>query len=336
MTTPKLGLPEITESQASKYVTHNQALNDLDAIVQLSVVDRDLAEPPGSPVAGNAYIIASAPSAGSPWVAGSVDDIAYYYQSSWSFLTPSEGWQGWLLDENVRVVYTSTGWAATDPYKLPVTYVSVDTSVTNAQSAQTFGVQTAGATTIVYLPEASTVSNGFVTAVFKATGDGNPAIVNGNGTTVDGSTTFRLPYQYDSIYLVCDTSAWHSIQKSVQTATVLAGIEFKGYTETFVTASVAAGTTTLSLASANVFDLPLTANASVVFGNVASGKAVSATVFTRQDATGNRTFNVVNAVYASGQASTVTANASAEDMWTFVTKDAGATWYGSRAGGKFA
>jgi len=335
MTTPKLGLAEIVESQASKYATHNEALNQLDIIVQLGVIDRDLAEPPGSPAAGDAYIIASAPSAGSPWAAGTVDDVAYYYQSTWDFVTPNEGWQAWLLDENARIVYSSTGWAATDPYRLPVNYVSADTSVTNAQSANTFGVQTGAASVTVYLPPVGTVSNGFVTAIFKSTSDGNPAIVDGNGATVDGSTTFRLPYQYDSIYLVCDTSAWHSIQKSVQTDSVLAGIEFKGYTETFVTASVAAGTTTLSLASANVFDLPLTANASVVFGNVASGKAVSATVFTRQDATGNRTFNVVNAIYASGQASTVTANASAHDVWTFTTLNAGATWYAARGGGKF-
>lgn len=335
MSTPKLGLAEIAEAQASKYVTHNEALNQLDAIVQLGVLDRNLAEPPASSTVGDAYIIASAPSAGSPWAGGSTDDVAYYYQASWSFVTPSEGWQAWVLDENVRAIYSSTGWGASDPYKLPVTYVSVDTSVTNAQSAQTFGANTANGSVVVYLPDIAGVTNGFISAVFKATSDGNPAIINGNGALVDGSATFRLPYQHDSIYLVADASSWHSIQKSVQTDSLLEGIEFKGYTETFVQASVTGSTTTLSLASANVFELPLTANASIVFGNVASGKAVSTTIFTRQDATGGRAVNVVGAIYASGQASTVSAQASALDMWTFVTLDAGSTWWGSRAGGKF-
>jgi len=336
MTTTNLGLPELTQSQSSKYVTHNEALNILDAIVQLSIIDRDLDEPPGSPAVGDAYIVASAPSAGSAWV-GKTDYVAYYYDAIWNFLTPRNGWQGWVLDEDVRAIYSSTtGWAASDPYKLAVNYVSANTSITNAQAAQTFGVQTGGGNRIMYLPTAATVDNGFITAIFKATGDGNTVTVNGNGTTVDGSTTHTLPNQYDSIYLVCDTSAWHSIQKSIQTDSLLEGIEFKGYTETFVSVPVSTTTTTFSLASANVFRTVLDANASIVFGNVPSGKAVSATIFSIQDGTGGYTMNVVGAIYASGEASTVTTTANAKDMWTYITLDAGTTWYGSRAGGKFA
>lgn len=335
MTTAKLSMPELTQTQGSKYVTHNEALNLLDVIVQLNIIDRDLDEPPGSPAVGDTYIVASAPSAGSPWV-GETDSIAYYYQTQWNFLTPNEGWQGWVLDENVRTIYSSAlGWAASDPYKLPVTYVSVDTSITNAQSAQTFGAQTAAGSVVVYLPDIATVDNGFISAVFKHTSDGNPAIVDGNGTTIDGSTVFDLPNQHDSIYLVADTSAWHSIQKSVKTDSLLEGIEFKGYTETFVSVPVSTATTTFSMASANVFTTVLNANASIVFGNVPSGKAVSATIFTIQDGTGGRTMNVVGAIYASGESSTVSAQVSARDMWTYITLDAGTTWYGSRAGGKF-
>ena len=44
-----LQLPYIEAAQAQKHVTHNEAIRKLDAIVMLSVLDRDLATPPGSP-----------------------------------------------------------------------------------------------------------------------------------------------------------------------------------------------------------------------------------------------------------------------------------------------
>ena len=47
--TTHLLLPYILASQAQKHVTHNEALRLLDAMVQLSVLDRDLAAPPASP-----------------------------------------------------------------------------------------------------------------------------------------------------------------------------------------------------------------------------------------------------------------------------------------------
>ncbi len=42
-------------------VTHNEAIRALDAIVQLAVLDRDLAAPPGSPGEGARYIVATGP-----------------------------------------------------------------------------------------------------------------------------------------------------------------------------------------------------------------------------------------------------------------------------------
>ena len=50
--TPNLGLPYIMAAQSQKHVTHNEAIRALDAVVQLSVLDRDLSAPPGSPVEG--------------------------------------------------------------------------------------------------------------------------------------------------------------------------------------------------------------------------------------------------------------------------------------------
>ena len=55
--TTHLLLPYILAAQAQKHVTHNEALRLLDGLVQLSVLDRDLTAPPGSPADGDRYIV---------------------------------------------------------------------------------------------------------------------------------------------------------------------------------------------------------------------------------------------------------------------------------------
>ena len=57
--TTHLLLPYILASQAQKHVPHNEALRILDGLVQLSVLDRDLTAPPGSPADGDRYIVGS-------------------------------------------------------------------------------------------------------------------------------------------------------------------------------------------------------------------------------------------------------------------------------------
>ncbi len=59
--TPNLGLPYIMAAQSQKHVTHNEAIRALDAMVQLAVLDRDLAAPPGSPAEGARYIVGGSP-----------------------------------------------------------------------------------------------------------------------------------------------------------------------------------------------------------------------------------------------------------------------------------
>ena len=59
--TPNLQLPYLMAAQAQKHVTHNEALRALDAVVQLTVLDKDLASPPGSPTDGVRYIVAAGP-----------------------------------------------------------------------------------------------------------------------------------------------------------------------------------------------------------------------------------------------------------------------------------
>lgn len=106
--TPNLKLPLILPSQAQKHVTHNEALQLLDTVVHLSVIDRDLVTPPVNPAEGGRYIVA--PGASGAW-AGQVGKIASFVDGGWSFATPQEGWIVWIADEDVLVVWNGSSWA---------------------------------------------------------------------------------------------------------------------------------------------------------------------------------------------------------------------------------
>ena len=59
--TPNLNLPYLLAAQSQKHVTHNEALRILDSLVQITVLDRNLAAPPAVAVEGDRYIVAASP-----------------------------------------------------------------------------------------------------------------------------------------------------------------------------------------------------------------------------------------------------------------------------------
>ncbi len=105
--TPNLILPYILAAQSQKHVTHNEAIRALDALVQITALDRNLAAPPGSPAEGDRYIVAASPTGA--W-AGHAGKIAAYQDAAWLFYAPKEGWLAWVADENLAVVYDGTDW----------------------------------------------------------------------------------------------------------------------------------------------------------------------------------------------------------------------------------
>lgn len=108
--TANLQLPEISDSQSLKHITHNEALKALDVVVQLAVKDRDLTAPPASPSEGGRYIVAG--TATGDWV-GEENNIAAYQDGAWVFYTPKAGWQAWVEDEAILLVWKGapTYWA---------------------------------------------------------------------------------------------------------------------------------------------------------------------------------------------------------------------------------
>jgi hypothetical protein len=105
--TTHLLLPYILASQAQKHVTHNEALRLLDAIVQLSVLDRSRTAPPASPTDGDRHIVASG--ATGLW-AGWDLNIAFWVDGVWMRLVPRPGWLAWIADEAVFVGWNGSTW----------------------------------------------------------------------------------------------------------------------------------------------------------------------------------------------------------------------------------
>ena len=112
MPTPRLSLPYIVQSQAQKEVTHAEALNVLDALVQAAVETRSLSVPPANPIEGALYLVGVNPTGA--W-AGRGNTLAQWIGGAWAFRSVAEGFRLWLKDEGALIVWTGTAWA-TYPY----------------------------------------------------------------------------------------------------------------------------------------------------------------------------------------------------------------------------
>ena len=80
-------------------------INGLDW--QESVISNSVATPPGSPVLGDRYIIPSSPTGA--WV-GQSDNIAEWNGSSWTFISPTEGYASLVEDIDKQYNYNGTAW----------------------------------------------------------------------------------------------------------------------------------------------------------------------------------------------------------------------------------
>jgi hypothetical protein len=104
---PNLALPYIDQNQSQKHVTHNAAIRELDAIVQLSVIDDSLTAPPGSPADGDRYIVAGG--ATGAWT-GKAGKIAAWQDGAWSFYAPKSGWRCYIASKTSVYVFSGSAW----------------------------------------------------------------------------------------------------------------------------------------------------------------------------------------------------------------------------------
>jgi hypothetical protein len=105
--TTRLALPRLDAAQAQKHVTHNEALGMLDALVQLSVIARNVAAPPAAPVEGARYLLGVAPTGD---FAGHAGKVAAFDDGAWRLLTPRAGWRAFVESESRMVVFDGLAW----------------------------------------------------------------------------------------------------------------------------------------------------------------------------------------------------------------------------------
>ena len=121
-----LGLPYMSASQAQKHVTHNEALELLDALVQLSVVAFDATTPPAEALDGQVWAVGAG--AVNAW-AGHEGDLALRSNGGWVFIAPRPGWVA--ANGGVLRVFDGTTWAVPALGALPTLGVGTAADAVN-------------------------------------------------------------------------------------------------------------------------------------------------------------------------------------------------------------
>lgn len=106
-TSARLDLPFIQPAQAQKHVTHNEAIELLDVIVQLTLQDVDTIAPPVSPLDGQTWAIGTG--ATGVW-AGQDGALASFRGGGWLFLSPQAGWQAFTAADSQMRLYDGANW----------------------------------------------------------------------------------------------------------------------------------------------------------------------------------------------------------------------------------
>tara|TARA_B110000285_G_C14940519_1_gene521782 strand:+ start:322 stop:942 length:621 start_codon:yes stop_codon:yes gene_type:complete len=154
---------------------------------------------------------------------------------------------------------------------------------------------------------------------------------------LDGATVTTAQLNY----VVGVTSA---IQTQINTkvgATYTGNVDITGefiadsYNETYAAVTSTSNATTVSCEAGNTFSHVLTENTTFTFSNPpASGTAYAMSIEIIQDASASG-FSVTwpaSVDWPAATAPTLTATASAKDVFVFTTRDGGTTWYGFTAG----
>ncbi len=117
-----LSLPLILPAQAQKHVTHNEAITQLDLIVQLTVLNRTLTTAPAVPAIGDRHIVAAG--ATGLW-AGKSGRIALFDETGWQFTQALPGWRAHVLSEGMTAVFDGLIWETLADGPLTVTQLGV-------------------------------------------------------------------------------------------------------------------------------------------------------------------------------------------------------------------
>lgn len=124
-TGPVLGIPYISSQQSQPDVTHNQALQMVQAITAGGAIEVGATAEPASPSEGDIYVLSASPT-GTNW-SGNGNKIAGFFNSQWIFVpgvdsngttidmgADQEGLRIWSKSDNDMVVWSDTAGSPGD------------------------------------------------------------------------------------------------------------------------------------------------------------------------------------------------------------------------------
>lgn len=166
----------------------------------------------------------------------------------------------------------------------------------------------------------------------------------GDGSTAWNSASYLIDTGGYAAYSDTTANFTGNLQKSgspVVTAAYTGDVDITGelivdsYNETYAAVTSSSNATTVNCEAGNAFSHTLTENTTFTFSNPpASGTAFSFSLEIIQDGSASGfTVTWPGAVdWPAATAPTLTATASAKDVFVFYTRDGGTTWYGFTAG----
>mgnify|MGYP003624547068 CR=1 FL=1 len=138
-----------------------------------------------------------------------------------------------------------------------------------------------------------------------------------------------------STSVIPDNALLNVAQTFTANQTISAELKVNSYNETYVAVTSTAAATTVNCEAGNTFSHVLTESTTFTFSNPpASGTAYTMSIEIVQDA-GASGYTVTwpaSVDFPAATAPTLTATASAIDVFVFTTKDGGTNWYGFTAG----
>ena len=106
LTSPNLKLSYLAPAQAQKHVTHNEALRQLDALVQLSALSISNT-PLTAPENGDRQIVGLNPEGA---FAGQDNKLAAFQDGAWAFFSPQLGWQAYIAAQAEFYMFDGSSW----------------------------------------------------------------------------------------------------------------------------------------------------------------------------------------------------------------------------------
>ena len=171
----------------------------------------------------------------------------------------------------------------------------------------------------------------------KVTGAQIAAYVNGELTLADlGITSSAAEINYTDITTLGTSEASKVVTADANgDVTLAAELKATSYNEAYVAVTSSGAATTVNCETGNSFSHTLTENTTFTFSNPpATGTAYTMSIEIIQDA-GASGFTVTwpaSVDWPAATAPTLTATASAKDIFVFTTRDGGTNWYGFTAG----